>query len=275
MRRVVLVVGFASLLALALAATLSMLAACGSANSEVSTSPSRTATSAAATLPFAPPVTPSPGRPFVGYWAGAWGMNTVAIPIEVLPHGKGYEVSLDGGVAVPVPLVTGHLLVSRLGPSVAAQAELLWRYDRCVLSLRPGSYSARAYLSVLTREDRASNVKSVDGVADYETWQELLSLANSVQGWMLRRGQGPPARSQLRPDSAFARWARSLMPSWSWPRNPFTDRPMSEGTTPGDFTYTVKGRSWKLVGHQSDGGTWDALKGFPSTVPAESPSPGT
>jgi hypothetical protein len=234
-------------------------------------------------IPFAPPVTPSPGQPFVGYWAGAWSISTVAIPIEVLPHGKGYEVSLDGGVAVPVALVRGQLLVSRMGqlpplPQLLfadAQVKLLWHKGHCVLSLLEGPYAPRPYLLVLAREDRAAYVKMVDGVADYETWHELFNLANFIQGWILRRGQGPPAQSQLRPDSAFVRWAMSLVPAWSWPRNPFTGQPMSDGTSPGDFTYTADGRSWKLVGHQSDGGTWDALKGFPSGVPTQLPSPGT
>lgn len=256
-----------------------LLAACGSPPPQATRSPAATPSRTGSTLPFAPAVTPKPGEPFVGYWSGAWNPDTLAIPIEVLPRDKGYEVSLDGEPAVPVPLVRGHLLVSRMGQSPpllfgGARVELLWRKGHCVLSLLEGPYAPRPQLVVLTRQGRAAYVRTVDGVADWETRHELFQLADLVRGWVLRTGHEPPAASQLHSDSAFVRWARSLVPAWSWPRNPFTGQPMSDGTDPGDFTDAVKGRSWKLIGHESGGGTFDALTGRPTGVPTER-SPGT
>ena len=265
-------------------AALTTLAACGSPRGQASKSMSPTP------LPFAlaPPATPKPGQPFVGYWSTGGARLSVedpgvAIPIEVLRHGKGYAVSVDGGPGVPVPLVRGRLSLNRFGPWVfgAFPIELLWRRGRCVLSLGEGRYAPGPAFLILSRQDRAAFVKTVDGVADYETWRELIDLAGFIQGWASRTHE-PPAPSQLRPGSAFVRWIRSKLRTissklgtWPWPRNPFTGQPMADSSSPGDFTYTVKGRSWKLIGHQSDGGTWDALKGFPNTVPTESPSPGT
>ena len=254
-------------------ATLTTLTACDSLHALVSRSASPTP------LPFAlaSPVSPKPGEPFVGYWSGAYDDVRVAIPIEVLRHGTGYAVSVDGGPATPVPLDHGRLVLNRFGPSpepsfVGYKVELLWQRGHCVLLVWPGPYASRWYPADLTRQSRAAFVKAVDGIADYETFQELADLAQSLQGWVMHTHK-PLAPSQLRPDSAFVRWIRSYVRTWPWPHNPFTGQPMSDSPRPGDFSYTVKGLSWKLVGHQSDGGTWDALKGFPSTVPTESPSP--
>lgn len=187
-------------------------------------------------------------------------------------------MSLDGGPAVPVPLIRGRLMVNRFGRSpepsfLGMLVELAWRRGHCVL-LVATPYSERPYPVVLARQSRAAFVKAVDGIADYETWQELADLAQFIQG-RASRAHKPPAPSQLRPDSAFVHWIRSYVRTWPWPHNPFTGQPMTDSPNPGDFTYTVDGRSWRLVGHQSDGGTFVVFKGFPSMIPTESPSPGT
>ena len=43
--------------------------------------------------------------------------------------------------------------------------------------------------------------------------------------------------------------------TFSWPTNPYTRSPMTEGTGPGDYSYTVSadGQSYKLVGYGKDG----------------------
>ena len=40
-----------------------------------------------------------------------------------------------------------------------------------------------------------------------------------------------------------------------WPANPYTGKPMAQGTGPGDFTYTrgADGMSYELVGYGEDG----------------------
>lgn len=40
-----------------------------------------------------------------------------------------------------------------------------------------------------------------------------------------------------------------------WPANPYTGKPMAQGTGPGDFTYTLgaDGMSYELVGYGEDG----------------------
>jgi len=40
-----------------------------------------------------------------------------------------------------------------------------------------------------------------------------------------------------------------------WPTNPFTEQPMTEGTDPGDYAYTVSpdGTDFTLVGYGADG----------------------
>lgn len=231
---------------------------------------------------MAPPVTPQPGEPFVGYWSGRTSLTLPEGPIsiEVLRQNRGYEVSVDGRPAVPTPLVDGDLLVCRTGQSSpqlfnGAQVELLWRAGHCVLSFREGPYVTSPELFVLARQNRAAFVKGVDVFADYEAWFALFNLAQAIKGWVsMGPSDQPPAPSQLRPDSAFVRWVRSQAPAWFWPRNPFTGQPMVDSSSPGDFTYTVKGRSWKLIGHESGGGTFNALTERPGGISTE-PSSGT
>ena len=262
--------------ALAILAAVLLLAGCGS-KAGMSSSPS----TAIRTFPIAAPVTPKPGEPFVGYWV-AYEPHSVALSIEVLRQGATYEVSMNGEPSIPVRLQRDHLVLGRARLYQLRQqlpggvpTELLWRRGHCVLSLNLGPYAARPALVDLVRQDRAAYVKTVDGIADYEAWHELSDLAQWVQGWaFLRPPHKPPAPSQLRPGSTFVSWIRTNASPWSWPRNPFTGQPMNQGTAPGDFTYTVNGRTWKLMGHASDGSTWNAFRGFPRTVPTESPSPG-
>jgi hypothetical protein len=42
-----------------------------------------------------------------------------------------------------------------------------------------------------------------------------------------------------------------------WPHNPWTEQPISQGSSPGDFTYELEaaGAGFQLVGHKADGTT--------------------
>jgi hypothetical protein len=39
----------------------------------------------------------------------------------------------------------------------------------------------------------------------------------------------------------------------AWPSNPWTHQPIAQGTAMGDFTYTIGGNGFQLIGHLGDG----------------------
>ena len=58
-----------------------------------------------------------------------------------------------------------------------------------------------------------------------------------------------PARSQVS-QSALGKYLYGY-----WPTNPYTNRPMAQGTGPGEYTYTLGdgGKSYQLVGYGEGG----------------------
>jgi hypothetical protein len=231
--------------------------------------PSRTSAVASSptTLPFAPPVTPTAGEPYVGYWRVGDAMSSAYHYLEVLKGAQGYQASWSGERPFPAPLKNGRLVLQRLhetptqgGALVTSGLELAWENGTLILYTKPESMIPwqRQPLRRLTED---AYLKGVTAFADEVTRESCQNLAFAVDQWTSRRGLGPPALSQMRPGSAFDRWLVKLFrpATWVWPQNPFTGEPMQNSTRPGDFTYVANGGEWTMKGHLSDGTTFDAL----------------
>lgn len=248
--------------ALAVFFVIAGLAAC--ASPPPASSASLTAGPLPSVRPFAPAVTPSPGQPFVGYWGGARTITYQSLSYEVLAQGKGSEVSENGDVPVSYPLVKDRLILSTANQYTQGKAlvqvpsvQLIWKQGRLVLAQQQVP-SQPVFYQPLKRLDRAAYVKAVEAVVDRATRKQLFVLAQAIAGWAQRPGYGPPDPRQLWSGSEFARWLFSKSQGqWHWPVNYLTDKPMTGSGQPGDFTYIVEGHSWKLVGHLTDGRTFD------------------
>jgi hypothetical protein len=73
----------------------------------------------------------------------------------------------------------------------------------------------------------------------------------SVRSWAIDHGNRYPPASGI---TAAVLW-KDTDTDGPWPTNPWTSRPMAQGTGPGDFTYTVapSRRHAKLVLHGENG----------------------
>jgi hypothetical protein len=253
-------------LAMVLAA---LAAACSSSHSPATPSGTTTAASLPSHLPFAPPVTPTPGQPFVGYWRRDKGeINPIPAFYEILHRDQGYEVSYNGQPPLRVPLKDGRLVLQTLhetptagGAYVRAGLELAWEKGTPVLYVKQ-SAEIPWLRQPLTRIDSSAYLKGVYAAANRATLDQLLTLAAGVSLWAEEHGQVPPAPSEMHPGSAFDQWlAKKARPStWVWPTNPFSGRPMANNREPGDFTYVVNGDRCTMAAHLSGGRSVGVLK---------------
>lgn len=86
----------------------------------------------------------------------------------------------------------------------------------------------------------------IDIAKDAAAKLNLVSVKSGIQAYIATNGQLPPSVSQSVLGGVVD----------AWPTNPFTTAPMTEGTAPGDYTYTPgSGTSFTLVVHLSDGST--------------------
>ena len=76
----------------------------------------------------------------------------------------------------------------------------------------------------------------------------IRSIDVGVQSWAVDNGDVYPEPSLVSPSGVGTYLT-------SWPTNPYTGQPMTQGTGPGDFRYTVSadGASFELVGMGEDG----------------------
>jgi hypothetical protein len=144
------------------------------------------------------------------------------------------------------------------GQTAASTLQLAWKDGRAVVWAKVGPYG-NLQSQPLDRIDRAAFVGGVRRLADRQVEAELNYFAVDVLVWTDKHGGVPPAASELRPGTAFARWLdRAYQGQYVWRTNPFTGMPIKEGREPGDFTYAVAGNTWTLRGHLSTGRTFDA-----------------
>ena len=85
----------------------------------------------------------------------------------------------------------------------------------------------------------------VDTARDVALRLDLLSLAVGLKAYRAATGSYPATLSP-------ATLGSYVNP---WPTNPWTDAPMQQGTDPGNFTYSLTGDGYNLVGHAANGKT--------------------
>ena len=108
-----------------------------------------------------------------------------------------------------------------------------------VLVLFVGIIAAIAIPVFVTQRDEAKQTTVKSGIR---------SIDVGIQAWAVDNGDAYPEPSLLSP-------AGIGMYLDSWPTNPYTGQPMTQGSGPGDFSYTVSadGASFELVGLGEDG----------------------
>lgn len=207
--------------------------------------------------------TPSPVAtrvPLVGYWQGhAKGGSSYLF--RIVHSGSGYAVAVNGWPARAVPLEHSRLVLHRYGqePSMFTQhlfmpsggLELAWSHGHVIAVVRgPHGTVARTPLAPISA---ASYERQNREWADANSGMNGFALWVVVHKWQLRHQGVPPAAAELRPTSAFGKWALTVPGMSRWPVNLYTGTPMHAGTQPGDFTYTTDGHTFKLVEHLTGG----------------------
>jgi len=77
----------------------------------------------------------------------------------------------------------------------------------------------------------------------------IRTIHEGIYKWSVDNGNRFPPETEVRPDGGVGTEVDN------WPANPFTGQPMTSGSGPGDFTYTVRADStmFQLTGHMSTG----------------------
>jgi hypothetical protein len=210
---------------------------------------------------LAPAASPSPGEPFVGYWQARddLPLDYAVRVIEILRATDGaYEVSQSGLPASVVPLRKGRLVIEsfRERPSVVGYwttpgFSVSWEHGGCVLYWQDFEGVAAERIPLLCLS-HSGYLRAAAAWADSTTRSSLFDLYLGVTIWQEKHDRTPPAAAQLRPGSTFVRWLEKAGGSgYRWPSNPFTDSPVRQARSPGDFTYTAHGKSWTMIGYLS------------------------
>ena len=255
------------LVGLLLGAALILLTGCSAPSPDAAASLHPTATPRPSRLPFAPPATPIPGKPLVGYWKDK-ALSFLPSYIEVLPGPDGYSVSVNGAPAVAAPAKGGGLdLTPALGQAArhgtqvfASQALLRWKDGRAVVWTRLGPYDVSSgHESAEVSIGRAAYIEGIGHLADIQTKNIYGNdFQANVRAWADSHDNVPPPPSELWPGSKYTRWLdQAYGGKYEWPTNPFTGAPIKQGSGPGDFDYTVSGKHWTMRAHLSTGRTYD------------------
>ncbi len=97
-------------------------------------------------------------------------------------------------------------------------------------------------------EIEGNTTDTIDIARDEAAKAGILAIDTGIAATIAMNGAAPPAADQ-------ATLGGLVQP---WPANPWTQQPMKPGTEPGDFTYeSLGGTGYRLVGHLSDGGTFE------------------
>jgi ferric-dicitrate binding protein FerR (iron transport regulator) len=95
-------------------------------------------------------------------------------------------------------------------------------------------------------------------VLDDDRQGHLAWAYDGLREWVQQVAAAGPGEQPAAQRKRFPAWAIVLLGVGtyltSWPTNPFTRQPMTQGTGPGDFRYTVSadGASFELVGMGED-----------------------
>ena len=191
---------------------------------------------------------------FVGFWKIP---NPYGQTVAISRSGGKYFLALNGAQPTTVPIVQGRLFVSK--GMVIRQGveqggiEFAWRDGRVDWVLvYPGGLTESTALLRLTK---SAYVTAVRSLRDETTRETTDFLAGIVQQWANAHYGTLPPSSQLHDGTAFAKFLVSGG-KYSWPFNLFLQRPVGQSNSPGDFTYTVSGHNFRLIGHLSNGRTY-------------------
>jgi type II secretory pathway pseudopilin PulG len=108
-----------------------------------------------------------------------------------------------------------------------------------ILVVIVGIIGAIAIPAFVAQRDEAKQSSVISGIR---------SIDVGVRSWAVDNGDVCPEPSLVSPSGVGTY-------STSWPTNPYTGQPMTQGTGPGDFRYTVSadGASFELAGMGEDG----------------------
>ncbi len=211
-----------------------------------------------------PPVTAT----VVGYWLPPTARP--APPVLVKQAGSDYFVAVNGNALRRVSH-KGNVLTLEKGETFAGGQDTGSYLPRQQLILAPPK------LTFVTRNPKTGEVDEWIAMrpvtrAAYDAYVAALFagwtrsdvdlLADQIDVWASKHGSYP-IRSDLRPDSAFGRQVADFLTQGvptemkarvlKWPYNVYVHRDEREGAGLGDFTYTVNGHSYTLVGHLPGG----------------------
>ncbi len=87
------------------------------------------------------------------------------------------------------------------------------------------------------------------GSPDNAVKEGIHSIQVGIQSWAVNNGDVFPTNFEVRQNGAVGGYVDN------WPTNPYTGQPMTSGSGPGDFTYTLAtdSTSYTLSGHMSTG----------------------
>jgi hypothetical protein len=89
-----------------------------------------------------------------------------------------------------------------------------------------------------------NDVKALDQAKDLSAKASMLAIQTGIQTYIGVNGEAPPQATQAVLGELVA----------PWPKNPFTNKPMAQGSSPGDYNYTpLTGTGYKLNVILSDG----------------------
>jgi hypothetical protein len=117
------------------------------------------------------------------------------------------------------------------------KAATLADFDAAVVALVP--QASQEDLSGQTGSAREASLK-----------EGIHSIQVGIQSWAIDNNDTYPQSSEVTPDqSGVGQYVDK------WPTNPYTGQPMTQGTTPGDFSYTLgaNSTSYSLVGYGENG----------------------
>ena len=200
------------------------------------------------------------GEGYVGYWRAADVALADCTLLRVWEEGDAYLVRVDYDAPRPAAVTDGALRVegatrppasSGSGDAegaLASSCELVLR--RGVLLLR-GEAAASSLEVTLQPLAEAAYEEELTAMCDDRVRIEIMGLSAALHSWAEGHGGRTPAVPDLSADSEFARSLETL--GEAWPTNPFTTDPMRAGSGPGDFTYSMAGSGFELVGYLSGG----------------------
>ncbi len=197
-----------------------------------------------------------PEGDFAGYWLSDGTNGAQRVWLIEKKDGR-YTIGglhMGGREAAP-GMLDGPVLVSRdesTGSSWVARLRLLLEGER--LSVRV-AHNGKLVRALTLRRLPAPSTPDIDwsfspgGLAGRTIEEGIRALQLGIEAYKLDRGSYPPAAA-VRPGGAVREYVDG------WPVDPATDRLMTPGTAPGDYTYSQQdaGGAYSLAGLLPGGG---------------------